>query len=244
MKFCGFWLLVFPWLAWANSLPASFVYLRDIDPTIQQDLRYAGHHNFIGQPLPGYEAASCILTKPTALALKQIQTELRRSHLSLKVYDCYRPQTTVEAFVAWSKLKQQQSMKQEFYPRINKANFFKLGYAAKRSGHSRGSTVDLTLVHIGSQSAMYQPAQSLVACYAPYQQRFADNSIDMGTGFDCMDKLSHTQNEQLSKKVHANRMLLQQIMVKYGFVPIKKEWWHFTLKNEPFKKHYFNFLMK
>lgn len=241
LRFILYCLCLLPLLAMANNLPNGFVYLRDIDPSIQQEMRYAGYHNFVGHPLPGYQDHACILTKPAALALKQVQTELQRSKLSLKVYDCYRPQTTVDAFINWSKKSNQQSMKAEFYPRINKADFFKLGYAAKRSGHSRGSTVDLTIIPIDSKSAVYRPGQALVACFAPYRHRFKDNSIDMGTGFDCMDVLSHPQNKQLNKVVYFNRMLLRQMMLKYGFTPIAEEWWHFTLKNEPFKGRYFNF---
>ncbi|CAN5211119.1 M15 family metallopeptidase [soil metagenome] len=240
-RFCLLCFCFLPFLAIANNLPNGFVYLRDIDPSIQQDMRYAGYHNFIGHPLPGYQANTCILTKVTALTLKQIQAELRQSKLSLKVYDCYRPQTTVNAFIKWSKDAKQQAMKAEFYPRINKVDFFKLGYVAKRSGHSRGSTVDLTLIPIGSKSAKYRPGHAVAACFAPYRQRFQDNSIDMGTGFDCMDELAHPLNNQLGKVVYFNRMMLRQIMLKYGFVPLAEEWWHFTLKQEPFKNSYFNF---
>jgi D-alanyl-D-alanine dipeptidase len=238
------YLIFLPVVTFAQMLPPGFVYMSDIDPSIQQDMRYASSHNFVGSPLPGYRTATCILTTETALALKKVQTMLQRKQLSLKVYDCYRPQTTVNTFITWSKNSKQQAMKAEFYPRINKADFFKLGYVAKRSGHSRGSTVDLTIVPLKSSSAHYQTGQVLKSCFAPSSQRFQDNSIDMGTGYDCMDVLSHPQNQQLGKKVYENRMHLRGLMIKYGFVPNKKEWWHFTLQNEPFKNRYFNFVVQ
>lgn len=202
----------------------QFVFLRAIDPTIQQDIRYAGSHNFVGRPIAGYLAPECILTKPAAAALTKVQHELRKLSLSLKVYDCYRPETAVQDFMAWSKLDNQQQMKQEFYPRVDKKDFFKLGYVAAKSSHSRGSTVDLTIVPISSMQASYH-----------------DNSIDMGTGYDYMDELSHFSNPNMNATAKKNRLLLRQIMQKYGFVPYEPEWWHFTLKDEPYKDTYFNF---
>ena len=127
-------------MAKSNALPNNFVYLKDIDPTIVQELRYAGYHNFIGRPIAGYNAAECILTKPAALQLAKVQQTLKVMGYSLKVYDCYRPQIAVDDFITWSEQSQLQQMKREFYPRINKADFFKLGYVAKRSGHSGAST--------------------------------------------------------------------------------------------------------
>ena len=228
-------------LAYAG-LPPGFVYLKDVAPSIQQDIRYATAHNFIGHPIAGYQAGECILTKPAALALAKIQTELKASALSLKVYDCYRPQQAVDEFVAWSKKPELQQMKAEFYPRIDKADFFKLGYAAEKSGHSRGSTMDLTIVPIPiTHQEKYNPKKKLVSCFAPYLTRFQDGSIDMGTGFDCMDELSHNDNTEINEIAQHNRQLLQMLMVKYGFEPLKEEWWHFTLKNEPYPHTFFNF---
>jgi zinc D-Ala-D-Ala dipeptidase len=224
------------------QLPNNFTYLHDIDPSILQEIRYAGNHNFIGRPIPGYEKGICILSEPAANALKQVQMELRHRGLTLKVYDCYRPVLAVREFVQWSKRSHDDSMKNEFYPRVAKDQLFTEGYLAQYSGHSRGSTVDLTIVdctHMDSET--YHTGQLLINCYAPWTQRFRDNSIDMGTGYDCLDKTASPNNKTISKKGQANRLLLRQIMMKYGFIPNEKEWWHFSLKKEPFPKTYFNF---
>lgn len=226
-----------------QNLPSEFVYLRAIDPSIQQEMRYAGWHNFIGHPIQGYAAAECILTYPAAMALQGVQRELKKMHLALKVYDCYRPQMAVNEFIVWSKQTLQQQMKTEFYPRVDKADFFKLGYVAEHSGHTRGSTVDLTLVPLPTPRQMsYHKNQRLVACFS--KQRFPDNSIEMGTGYDCMDTLAHSYNKQVSVIAYYHRQLLRGMMRKYGFVPYNEEWWHFTLKNEPFPRQYFNFWVR
>ncbi len=227
------------------ALPAGFVYLHDIDPSILQDIRYAVFHNFIGRPIIGYKAKQCILTQEAAHALANVQKKLKTLSLSLKVYDCYRPTMAVADFLTWSKEPSQQKMKAEFYPGINKADMFRLGYVAEKSGHSRGSTVDLTIVPIPTPSQpIYHPQQKLVSCTAPYSRRYQDNSIDMGTGYDCMDVLSHALNPDISKIAMQHRLLLRQIMIQNGFEPYAYEWWHFTLKNEPFAGNYFNFLVK
>lgn len=229
-------------LAKTNALPNNFVYLHDIDPSIQQDIRYASYHNFIGRPITGYQTSQCILTQPAAQALAKLQKELNKYSLSLKVYDCYRPQMAVNDFINWSQLQNQQQMKAEFYPRVNKADFFKLGYVAAKSGHTRGSTTDLTIVPLPTPPQQtYHPGQKLVACFAPYKKRFHDNSIDMGTGFDCMDETAHYANLTINKTAQKNRKLLHDIMIKYGFAPYADEWWHFTLRNEPYSNTYFNF---
>ncbi len=224
------------------NLPSGFVYLKDIDPSIIQDMRYAGFHNFIGHPMPGYESAECVLTRPAALALARVQGALKSFSLSLKVYDCYRPQMAVNEFIAWSQQPDLLQMKGEFYPRVNKADFFKLGYVATKSGHSRGSTVDLTVVPLATKSQeQYEVGQKLVSCFAPYQQRFNDGSIDMGTGFDCLDPTASYASHAGGVKSVKNRLFLRSFMQKYGFTPYALEWWHFTLAAEPFKDNYFNF---
>lgn len=223
------------------DLPKGFVYLKDIDPTILQDIRYASDHNFVGRPIKSYQTATCILTKEAALALKNVQTELRKKNLSLKVYDCYRPVTAVEDFVNWSKEMSDQKMKAEFYPRVSKTNLFHDGYIAYHSGHSRGSTVDLTIIHPKQQQPIFRPNQKLISCIAPIQKRFHDNSIDMGTGYDCLDTIAFPMSANISREAHANRMLLRTAMITKGFEPYDKEWWHFTLKKEPFTHQYFNF---
>lgn len=226
-------------------IPENFVHLKDIDPTIQQDIRYHSHHNFIGHPIKGYLSPTCILTKPAAQALAKVQHELLKQNLTLKVYDCYRPQMAVDEFITWSSDPADQKMKAEFYPRVDKKNFFKLGYVAEKSSHSRGSTVDLTIMpNTTPTTDTYKPGQALVACTAPYGKRFKDGSIDMGTGYDCMDELSHSSNQSLNKTALKNRKLLSKLMQENGFKPYPEEWWHFTLKSEPFPDTYFNFLVK
>lgn len=232
--------VLFP-VSYASDLPAGFVYLQDIDSTIVQDIRYATAHNFIGSPITGYESGECILTRQAAQALAQVQKELLQSKLSLKVYDCYRPQRAVDEFISWSQHPRDEKMKAEFYPRVNKAKFFDLGYVDMQSGHSRGSTVDLTIVPLGSAPQSYQNGQPLVSCTASYLNRFNDAGIDMGTGFDCMDELAHNDNRIINMTAYYHRMMLKSLMEKYGFSAYEPEWWHFTLKNEPYPQTYFNF---
>lgn len=229
--------------AFANSLPLDFVYLSDIDPTIIQEMRYAGSHNFVGRPIQGYEKkGTCILTRAAATALHEVQIALKKASYSLKVYDCYRPQQAVDDFIAWSVDTNLQAMKAEFYPHTNKANFFQEGYVAEKSGHTRGSTIDLTVVSLPiSSQPDYHSGQPLIACTAPFAERFHDNSLDFGTGYDCMDPLASGDNTAVDKESYQRRQWLRSMMVAHGFVPYEKEWWHFTLKNEPYPATYFNF---
>lgn len=238
--FCGFFCFITQ--AYSANIPNGFVYLKDVDPTILQDMRYATNYNFIGSRIPGYQYPACILTRPAALALSKVQKELQASSLSLKVYDCYRPQQAVDAFTAWREQPNLQKMKAEFYPRVNKADFFKLGYVAEKSGHSRGSTMDLTIIptYMADKKLNFNKSK-LIPCFAPYLVRFQDGSIDMGTNFDCMDVLSHNDNTSINTVAISNRMLLKTLMQKYGFTPYQEEWWHFTLENEPYPDTYFNF---
>src|SRR5271154_2654469 len=156
-----------------SALPRGFVYLRDIDPTIVQDIRYAGSHNFVGRPIKGYLAPECILSASAANALKAVQAMLAEKKLSLIVWDCYRPKRAVDDFLQWSRDPAHAEMKAEFYPRTNKAKLFALGYLATRSAHSRGSTVDLGIVPIASASAPSpDPPQPLKACTLPKGERF------------------------------------------------------------------------
>jgi len=218
------------------------VYLKYVAPSILQDIRYAGYHNFVGRPIKGYHAKECILTWQAAKALANVQAMLLKSKLSLKVYDCYRPQSASNDFMAWSKKPDNTKMKGEFYPRVSKKRLFQLGYIAKKSGHSRGSTVDLSVVPISApQEAHYVRGQTLKTCFSPYLKRYRDNSIDMGTGYDCLDSLAHAFSPRVGMVPYEHRRFLRHIMQKYGFVPYTKEWWHFTLKNEPYKNTYFNF---
>lgn len=227
-----------------HSLPSGFVYLDEYAPDILQDIRYATYHNFVGRPVDGYTQERCILTKVAARQLAKAQQHFKRLGYGLKVYDCYRPTRAVKDFMTWIKKPDQQTMKAEFYPHTAKKDFFKRGYVAKHSGHSRGSTVDLTLVHLPAQAqASYHRGQALQACYAPVDVRFKDNSIDMGTGFDCFDIRSYLKSTHILKEAHKNRIMLRRVMNRYGFKPYRKEWWHFTLRHEPYPRRYFDFLV-
>jgi D-alanyl-D-alanine dipeptidase len=237
---------VFPPLSRPEGhLPAGFVDIRDAAPSIILDIRYFGPHNFVGRQVDGYRAPKCILTKDAALALSRVQAELNRFDLTLKVYDCYRPQRAVDHFVRWAKDVSDIKTKKEFYPTVDKKNLFRDGYIAGRSGHSRGSTVDLTIVSLPAPAQeAYVPGQALAECFLPAEKRFKDNSIDMGTGFDCFHELSHPENRDVGLRQRVNRMLLKVLMDKHGFKNLPEEWWHFTLKKEPYPDRYFDFVIQ
>ena len=228
-----------------NRLPEGFVDLRDVVPSILLDIRYFGPHNFVGQKVDGYQAPKCILTRDAALALSRVQEELNQFGLTLKVYDCYRPQRSVDHFVRWAKDVSDIKTKKEFYPTVDKRNLFRDGYIASRSGHSRGSTVDLTIVPLPvPHQEAYLPGQALAECFLPANKRFKDNGIDMGTGFDCFHELSHPENREVGLKQRINRLLLKVLMDKHGFKNLPEEWWHFTLKEEPYPDRYFDFVIE
>lgn len=199
----------------SSACAQNFVEIRAIDPTIAVEARYATSHNFIGRPITGYHAEKCFLTPEAANALGKVQGELRAYGMSLKVYDCYRPQRAVNDFIEWAKDESDQKMKQEFYPRVDKRDAFKLGYIAEKSGHTRGSTIDLTIA-----------------------------GLDMGTTYDFFDELAHTANPNVSAEARRNRLLLKSVMEKFGFRNYENEWWHFTLANEPFPDTYFDVEVK
>ena len=222
--------------------PPEFVALRDVDPTIIQEMRYSTPHNFVGEPVDGYRKPMCILTAPTAKALHKAQRALLRKGYSLKVYDCYRPQRAVDHFVRWAKDLGDERMKAEFYPHVDKSRLFADGYIAEKSGHSRGSTVDLTVVRLPAlPTRPYIPGERLRPCFGPRNERFPDNSVDMGTGFDCFDPLAHTDDPRIKGKQRANRDLLRSALARQGFTNLPEEWWHFTHKPELFPDTYFDF---
>ncbi|MGW3650606.1 M15 family metallopeptidase [Streptomyces sp. NPDC000878] len=222
--------------------PDDFVALRSVDPTIIQEMRYFTPHNFVGEPIDGYEQPICILTRPAAEALHQAQLKLRPQGYTLKVYDCYRPQRAVDHFVRWAEDLDDQTMKGEFYPDVDKTRLFEDGYIAEKSGHSRGSTMDLTIVKLPAEPTRpYVPGEPLVPCYAAQSERFPDNSVDMGTGYDCFDTLSHTLDPRIQGEQRANRLLLKDTLEDLGFVNLAEEWWHFTFKPELFPDTYFDF---
>ncbi|QAR32055.1 D-alanyl-D-alanine dipeptidase [Geovibrio thiophilus] len=227
------------------ELPKGFVYLSDVNSSVVQEIRYQSSHNFVGTRVDGYLSPVCILTRQAAEALGRVQQDLELIGFSLKVYDCYRPQKAVDHFVRWAKDPKDTKTKAEFYPGEAKETLFKKGFIASKSGHSRGSTVDLTIIpYEASEQEEYIPHIKLRSCENTAASRFGDNSIDMGTGFDCFSPLSATENESLTEKQLSNRFLLKDLMKKYGFVNYEKEWWHYTLEKEPFPKTFFNFDVK
>jgi len=229
----------------ANGLPGFFVYLRDVDPTIVQDMRYFGVHNFVGRRVDGYLAGECILTRQAANALKRFQKELKRKGLSLKVYDCYRPTRGVRHFIRWAKDIRDRKTKGEFYPTIDKRILFRSGYISTRSAHSRGSTVDLAITPLPVRpEPKFRLGDRQIACHRPKSERWADNSLDFGTGYDCFHSLSHTRNPRIKGRARANRNLLVDGMRRQGFRNYSKEWWHFTLNGEPYRKTFFDFPIK
>ena len=215
--------------------------ITDVDSTIVVEARYHGRHNFIGRPIAGYEAPKCLLSRAAAQALARVQADVRVFGLGLKTYDCYRPQRAVADFASWARDISDVKMKTEFYPDIEKTRLFELGYIAERSGHSRGSTVDLTLIPLPAPpQAQYRDGDPLVRCTAPVGQRFRDNTLDMGTGYDCFSEMSHTANPAVGAVAARNRLLLKSVMEKHGFVNYAQEWWHFTLRPEPYPESYFD----
>jgi D-alanyl-D-alanine dipeptidase len=219
----------------------DFVSITDVDSTIVVEARYFGEHNFIGRRIDGYEAPRCLLAREAALALGRVQAEVRAYGLGIKTYDCYRPARAVADFAAWARVVTDTQMKAEFYPDIDKSRLFELGYIAERSGHSRGATVDLTLIPLPAPSqAIYRAGDPLVRCTAPEDQRFRDNTLDMGTGYDCFSEMSHTANPAVGPIAARNRLLLKAVMEKQGFVNYAQEWWHFTFRPEPYPQTYFD----
>ncbi|MEV6694637.1 M15 family metallopeptidase [Micromonospora sp. NPDC051196] len=219
----------------------GFVVLSDVDSRILTDIRYAGPHNFVGRPVTGYAEPVCLLTARAAEALRRVQDAALATGHTLKVYDCYRPQSAADEFLTWARRLDDQQMKGEFYPRVAKSDLFDRGYLGAPTAHSRGSTVDVTLVDLPApRQAEYVPGQPLVACTAGQSERFGDNSVDMGTGYDCFDPLAHTDATGVGATARANRQLLRQLMTDGGFVGYDREWWHFRYRDEPWPDTYFD----
>lgn len=201
-----------------SQLPTGFVYVKDVIPDLPVELHYYTPNNFVGEQINGYESNNLILTKAAALALKKVHEELQTQNLCLKVYDGYRPQQAVNHFILWARNLKDTITKSVFYPEVEKHNLFKAGYIASRSGHSRGSTVDLTLIDGNT-----------------------GRPLDMGSPFDFFGKQSWFAYPGISAQQKANRQLLKKVMSQYGFRNYSKEWWHFTLRREPFPKTFFDF---
>ena len=197
---------------------SGFVSVSDVIPDALLDVRYYTTYNFVGERIDGYEQPVVLMTKEAAAALALVNRDMRAQGLRLVIYDAYRPQRAVDHFVRWAEDVSDTRMKAIFYPEVDKADLFERGFIAKRSGHSRGSTVDLTL--LDEKSGML---------------------LDMGGPFDFFGELSHPDFAGVTTEQHANRMLLRDAMVTHGFRPLSTEWWHFTLVNEPYPDTYFDF---
>jgi len=213
-------------VAYPARLPGNLVFLRDIDPSIQQDIRYATARNFTGAPLPGYIAAECILTRPTADALARVQSDLKDSSASLKVYDCYRPRRASRAMSQW--LRGGSDTNPSYNPHVRRNSLRQQGYVAETSTHARGDTIDLTLVQIEGGAAAPVVGDGRGPCNGPVQGRESDNSVDMGTSFDCFDPKSFTRSSQLTNEQRRWRTLLLRAMERHGFRNYFREWWHYT----------------
>jgi D-alanyl-D-alanine dipeptidase len=214
----------------ARDLPGGFVYLRNLDPSIVQDMRYATANNFVGRVLAGYEAGECIVTRKVGVALKQVQQDLKLRGLSLKVYDCYRPQRAVDDMYAWAQDGNETAAQHRYNPKMRKADLFRLGYIARRSGHSTGKAVDLTLVQLPLKTvAPFDPRSDYGDCTADVSRRAPDNSVDMGTGYDCSDERAHTASSAITPQQRRWREILVAAMARHGFINYRLEWWHFSL---------------
>jgi len=214
----------------AQTLPGGFVYLREIDPSIIQDIRYAGVNNFIGRPLHGYGAAECVVKREVGLRLKAIQQDLAKRKLSLKMFDCYRPARAVADMVAWSKNGHETAAERRFNPAFSKEELFRLGYIATHSQHSTGAALDLTLVDLtADNSGIFEPNKAYADCTAAASMRPPEGSIDMGTGYDCADVKAHTASRAITPIQRGWRNELVAVMARQGFVNYSQEWWHFSL---------------
>ena len=202
----------------ATMDPSGFVLLSDYVPGVIQEIRYFSTYNFIGERIDGYEEPCALLTKEAARALKSVANEMAVRGLRLKIFDAYRPACAVKHFVLWGIEDQDIRMKPYFYPDLEKQELFIRGYIAKQSSHSRGSTVDLTLLDMQT-----------------------GKELDMGSPFDFFGEISHPDYRGITDEQFGNRMLLQRAMVRNGFKPIDCEWWHFTLSDEPYPNTYFEF---
>jgi D-alanyl-D-alanine dipeptidase len=230
-----------------DAPPKGFVYVHEIDPTVLVSLRYNSNENFVGRPIDGYKKSVVILTRQAAQALKKAHDEFKKDGYQLVIYDAYRPQQAVDHLMCWSVHGEDQLKKSQYYPRVNKADVFKLGYVAERSGHSRGSTIDLTLIKVGKK--LHEVKESQRTLLDGYTITFLDDgTVDMGSSFDLFDVASHFKNDVITDNYKTLRRYLREIMEKHGFKGCGNEWWHFTLRNEPFpsgpNKHYFNFLVE
>ena len=201
-----------------EGMPSDFTLITDVVPDAILEIRYYSTYNFVGERIDGYMAPVAIMTVKAANALKEVSDELAEKGYRLKIYDAYRPQRAVNHFIRWAENVEDVRMKPYFYPDVPKSELFERQYIMARSGHSRGSTVDLTLLDMKT-----------------------GKDLDMGGVFDWFGELSHPDYENITAEQKANRLILREAMLKHGFAPLDSEWWHFTLKNEPYPDTYFDF---
>ncbi|MBQ4401673.1 MAG: M15 family metallopeptidase [Synergistaceae bacterium] len=200
---------------------SGFVYLSEAVPDAILEIRYYGTYNFVGDRIDGYERPVAMLTKEAAKALREVSDELVKKGYRLKIYDAYRPQKAVNHFESWARDLEDTRMKDYFYPELDKSVLFDQGYIDHRSGHSRGSTLDLTLFDMSTEK-----------------------EADMGGTFDYFGEKSHPDYKGLTPAQFNNRMILREAMLNHGFKPLSTEWWHFTLKDEPYPDTYFTIPVK
>lgn len=216
--------------AGAQSLPGGFAFLRDIDPAILQDIRYAGANNFVGRPLAGYGAGECVVKREVGLALKRVQQALAGQKLSLKMLDCYRPARASHDMVLWARNGRETAAERRYNPAFGKQDLFRLGYIAEHSGHSTGAAVDLTLVDLTADNSLaFDAGKAYAGCTAAADTRAPEGSADMGTGYDCSDLKAHTAASSVTSAQRRWRNVLLAAMAQQGFVNYAKEWWHFSL---------------
>lgn len=224
-----------------NELPSGFAFLTDVDPTIVESPRYSTKENFLGKVVLGYTSNRIVCTKEAAEKLKLVHNDLKKQGYKLVVYDGYRPQRAVNEFMRWSKDGFDQVAKAHYYPTIDKKDVFKLGYVAEKSGHSRGSTLDLTIIKDTKtlKPIKYGKHKLLNGSKIPFLD---DNTVDMGASFDLFHKASHHDSKLVSAKYLQRRNLLRNAMKAHGFKDYQEEWWHYTLENEPYPDTYFDFV--
>lgn len=201
-----------------NKGHEGLVQIHEAIPDIAYDIRYYSTDNFVGARIDGYLKPTAYISREAAKALKEVQTELNSEGLGLKVFDAYRPQKAVDHFVRWGEVVGDTLTKAKYYPEINKVRVFKLGYVARRSGHTRGSTIDLTIINLVTKE-----------------------ELDMGSPWDFFGPISHHDTGLVGEFHTANRNKLRTLMLKHGFKEYANEWWHYTLKDEPYPDTYFDF---
>lgn len=224
-----------------SSLPNNFVYLDDFIPNVVIELRYNSSFNFLGRNVDGYKNNKCIVTQNMAEALKKVQNDLQAMGLGLKIYDAYRPQIAVDHFLRWANDETDTLTKKEFYPTLTKRELLEKVYIATKSSHTRGSAIDLTIISFPPSKQESFKIENQWDCSKGNSGSQRDNSLDMGSSYDCFHKISHTNSVIVTPQQRANRLLLKSLMEKHGFKNYYKEWWHYNFIEEPFPETYFNF---